>query len=113
MQSAFLTSKKEAMQRFIDSIVEANAWMKKNKAQTVTIMKKYFNAAAGAKGYEEAVDFYAGEALAALPYPKPELFAAAQETLGATNAAVKSIDVKTMVDESFVKSAADRGLDKK
>ncbi|TME25528.1 MAG: ABC transporter substrate-binding protein [Chloroflexi bacterium] len=113
VQSAFLTSKKEAMQRFIDSIVEANAWMKKNKAQTVTIMKKYFNAAAGAKGYEEAVDFYAGEALAALPYPKPELFAAAQETLGATNAAVKSIDVKTMVDESFVKSAADRGVDKR
>ena len=101
------------MQRFIDSIVEANAWMKKNKSQTVTIMKKYFQAKPDAKGYEEAIDFYTGEALAALPYPKPELFAAAQETLSATNAAVKNVDPKTIVDDSFVKSAADRGVDKR
>ena len=113
VQSSFLTTKREAMQRYIDSLVEAVAYMKKNKPQTVTIMKKYFNAPATAKGFEEAVDFYGSEALAALPYPKPELFAAAQETLGATNETVKKIDVKTIVDESFVKSAADRGLDKK
>ena len=113
VQSSFLTTKREAMQRYIDSLVEAVAYMKKNKAQTVTIMKKYFNAPATAKGFEEAVDFYGTEALAALPYPKPELFAAAQETLGASNDAVKKIDVKTIVDDSFVKSAADRGLDKK
>ena len=59
------------------------------------------------------IDFYTGEALAALPYPKPELFAAAQETLSATNAAVKNVDPKTIVDDSFVKSAADRGVDKR
>jgi len=76
-------------------------------------MKKYFNSPPTAKGFEEAVDFYSAEALAALPYPKPELFAAAQETLSATNEAVRKVDVKTIVDESFVKSAADRGLDKK
>jgi NitT/TauT family transport system substrate-binding protein len=113
VQSAFLTSKREAMQRFIDSIVEAVAWMKKNKSQTVTIMKKYFNAAPTAKGFEDGVDFYVGEVLATLPYPKPELWAAAQETLGLSNAAVKNIDVKTIVDESFVKNAADRGVDKR
>jgi NitT/TauT family transport system substrate-binding protein len=112
-QSSFISSKKEAMQRFVDSVVEAVAWMKKNKTQSVTIMKKYFQAKPDAKGYEEAIDFYVGEVLASLPYPKPELFAAAQETLGASNAAVKTIDVKTIVDESFVKSAADRGVDKR
>ncbi len=113
VQTPFISAKREAMQRWIDSLVEAVAYMKKNKAQTVTIMKKYFGADAVAKGYEEAVEFYANEALAALPYPKPEMFAAAQETLGASNPAVKTIDVKTFLDESFVKSAADRGLDKK
>jgi NitT/TauT family transport system substrate-binding protein len=113
VQTPFLSTKREAMQRWIDSLVEAVAYMKKNKAQTVTIMKKYFGADAAAKGYEEAVEFYGTEALAALPYPKPELFAAAQETLGASNPAVKGIDVKTIIDDSFVKSAADRGLDKK
>jgi len=113
VQSSFVSAKKEVMQRFIDSIVEANAWMRKNKPQTVTIMRKYFNAPPTQKGFEEAVDFYLAEALAALPYPKAELFAAAQETLAASNAAVKSVDVKTMIDESFVKSAADRGVDKR
>ena len=113
VQTPFISAKREAMQRYIDSLVEAVAYMKKNKAQTVTIMKKYFNADPAAKGFEEAVEFYGSEALAALPYPKPELFAAAQETLGASNQAVKSLDVKTMLDDSFVKSAADRALDKK
>src|SRR5919201_4817798 len=37
-QSSFLTSKRDAMQRWIDSIIEAVAYIKKNKAQTVTIM---------------------------------------------------------------------------
>jgi NitT/TauT family transport system substrate-binding protein len=113
VQSSFLTSKKEAMQRWIDSIVEAVAWMKKNKTQAAAIMRKYFQAAPTAKGFEEAIDFYVGEVLAPLPYPKPDLFATAQETLGASNAAVKSIDVKTIVDDSFVRSAADRGVDKR
>jgi len=113
VQTPFISAKREAMQRYIDSLVEAVAYMKKNKTQTVTIMKKYFQADPAAKGFEEAVEFYGSEALAALPYPKPELFAAAQETLGASNPAVKTLDVKTILDDSFVKSAADRGLDKK
>jgi len=112
-QASFIGANREAMQRFVDSQIEAVAWMKKNKAQAVTIMKKYYKAANDAKGFEEAVDFYLGEVFQALPYPKPELWADAQATLGASNAKVKAIDVKTIVDDSFVKSAADRGVDKR
>jgi NitT/TauT family transport system substrate-binding protein len=111
-QQTFIAAKPEAMQRFIDSQIEAVAYMKKNKAQTVAIMKKYYNAPNG-KGFEEAVDFYVGEVFPALPYPRPELFVDAQAVLGASNAKVKTIDVKTILDDSFVKSAADRGVDKR
>src|SRR5438445_736843 len=112
-QASFIGANREAMQRFVDSQIEAVAWMKKNKPQAVAIMKKYYKAANDAKGFEEAVDFYLGEVFQALPYPKPELWADAQATLGASNAKVKAIDVKTIVDDSFVKSAADRGVDKR
>ncbi|HEV8469640.1 MAG TPA: ABC transporter substrate-binding protein, partial [Candidatus Limnocylindria bacterium] len=50
VQTSVLSTKREAMQRWIDSLVEAVAYMKKNKAQTVAIMKKYFGADAAAKG---------------------------------------------------------------
>lgn len=112
-QASFIGANREAMQRFVDSQIEAVAWMRKNKAQAVSTMKKYYKAANDAKGFEEAVDFYLGEVFQALPYPKPELWADAQATLGASNAKVKAIDVKTIVDDSFVKSAADRGVDKR
>ena len=111
-QASFISANREAMQRFVDSQIEAVAWMKKNKPQAVTIMKKYYNNANG-KGFDEAVDFYLGEVFQALPYPKPELWMDAQATLGVSNAKVKAIDVKSIVDDSFVKSAADRGVDKR
>jgi NitT/TauT family transport system substrate-binding protein len=111
-QQSFIAAKREAMQRFIDSQIEAMAYMKKNRAQTVAIMKKYYNAPNG-KGFEQAVDFYVGEVFASLPYPKVELFADAYTTLAERNSKVKTVDLKTIVDESFVKSAADRGVDKR
>src|SRR5438876_611576 len=55
-QASFIGPNREAMPRFVDSQIEAVAWLKKNKAQAVAIMKKYYKAANDAKGFEEAVD---------------------------------------------------------
>ncbi len=108
-QAAYVTANKEAMQRFTDSIVEATAYQKKNRAATVAVLRKFFGNSAE-KGFEEAVDFYVGQVEPALPFPKPELWADAQAELSKTNPKVKDIDVKTLVDPSFVQSAADRGV---
>ena len=109
---AWVNANKPVVQRYIDAIVTAVARMKKDRPGTIDVMKKYFGATAD-RGYDEAYDFYLNEVTPALPFPKPELFVDAQATLAKTNAKVKDLDVKTILDASFVQSAADRGLDKK
>jgi NitT/TauT family transport system substrate-binding protein len=111
-QKAWVTANRSAMQRYVDSIVTSVARMKKDRAGTIDVLKKYFGATAD-RGYDEAYDFYLTQVTPALPFPKPELFADAQATLSKTNPKVKDLDVKTILDASFVQSAADRGLDKK
>jgi NitT/TauT family transport system substrate-binding protein len=111
-QKAWVTANQAVMQRYVDSIVTSIARMKKDRAGTIAVMKKYFGATAD-RGYDEAYDFYLTQVTPALPFPKPELFADAQTTLAKRNPKIKDLDVKTMLDASFVQSAADRGLDKK
>ncbi len=111
-QQSWISANKSVMQRYVDSIVTSIARMKKDKAGTIEVMKKYFGNTAD-RGYEEAYNFYLNEVTPALPFPKPELFVDVQTTLSKTNPKVKDVDVKTVVDASFVQSAADRGLDKK
>jgi NitT/TauT family transport system substrate-binding protein len=111
-QKAWVTANKDVLQRYVDSIVTSVARMKKDRPGTIDVMKKYFGATAD-RGYDEAYDFYLTEVTPALPFPKPELFVDAQATLSKTNPKVKDLDVKTILDATYVQSAADRGLDKK
>lgn len=111
-QTSWVTANRDTMQRFVDSTVEAIAYMRKNKAATVAIMRKYFGKSTE-KGFDEAVDFYLNEVFVALPFPRPELFVETQAELAKANDKVKAIDVKAVVDPSFVQSAADRGVDKR
>jgi NitT/TauT family transport system substrate-binding protein len=111
-QKSWVNANKAVMQRYVDSIVTSIARMKKDRPGTIDVLKKYFGATAD-RGYDEAYDFYLTEVTPALPFPKPELFVDVQATLSKTNAKVKDLDPKTIVDASFVQSAADRGLDKK
>jgi NitT/TauT family transport system substrate-binding protein len=109
---AWVNANKSLMQRYVDSLVTSVARMKKDKAGAIEVMKKYFGATAD-RGYDEAYDFYLNEVTPALPLPRVELFTDVKTTLSKTNAKVKDLDVATIVDASFVQSAADRGLDKK
>jgi len=109
---AWVNANKTLMQRYVDSMVMSVARMKKDKAGAIEVMKKYFGNTAD-RGYDEAYDFYLNEVTPALPFPRAELFTDVQATLARTNAKVKDLDVKTIIDASFVQSAADRGLDKK
>ena len=98
-------------QRYVDSLVQAIAYMKANKTFTVGVLKKYF------KSEDEAAmsatyDFFTTEVVAALPAPRPELFADAIAVLAAKNDKVKGFDAARIVDDSFVASAAKRGLDR-
>ena len=48
----------------------------------------------------------------ALPYPRPEQFADTVALLGPKNDKLAKIDVPSILDPSFVKSAEERGLAK-
>jgi NitT/TauT family transport system substrate-binding protein len=111
VQRSWAKDHRDIVQRYVDSMVQGIALARKDKAQSISAMKKYF------KSDEEqalgtAVDFFLKEVIPALPYPKVEQFAAAKAVLEKKNEKVRNFDVATLLDESFVKSAADRNLHK-
>jgi len=110
-QRAWVKGHQDIVQRYIDSIVQASALAKKDKAQAVGALKKYFKSEED-EALGKAADFFTKEVLPSLPSPQPEQFVDAKAVLGAKNEKVRNFDVASILDSSFVKSAADRKLDK-
>ncbi len=110
-QRAWVSSHREIAQRYVDSIVQASVRIKRDKAMTVRVLKQYFKSD-DEHAMSVAADFFAKEVLPTLPYPEPEQWAAAKAVLGGKSEKVRSFDVASMLDRSFVQSAADRGLGK-
>jgi NitT/TauT family transport system substrate-binding protein len=111
VQRAWAKDHRDIVQRYIDSIVQAVAIAKKDRAQTVSVFKKYFKSE-DEKELGQAADFFTKEVLPSLPYPQPEQFVDAKTVLGRKNEKVRNLDVASILDPSFVKSAATRKLDK-
>jgi ABC-type nitrate/sulfonate/bicarbonate transport system substrate-binding protein len=97
------------VQRYVDSIVQATAALRKDKAGAVAVYKKYLKDTDEAlvKTYDYAMELFPN-----LPYARADQMADSVRVLGANNDKVKNYDLGKMLDESFVKSAANRGLDK-
>ena len=111
VKRSYLTANKAVIQRYVDSIVQAIAKVKKDKAFSIGVYKKYL------KIDDEATlgrtwEYATTQLFPALPYPKLDQFNDITPELAKRNDKAKTYDVSKMLDESFVKSAADRGLDK-
>ena len=111
VKRSWLKAHHDLAQKYIDSIVEAIARMKKDKAFTVGVLKKYFNISDD-KAADTAYDFFTGEVTPSDPYPTVEQFNDAKSYLGQKNSKIGTVDISKLIDASLVKSAADRGLDK-
>ena len=110
VQRTYMTANRPVIQRYMDSLVQSVASLRKDKAGAIAVMKKQLQVndeTILARTYDYAMNLFPS-----LPYAKADQLADSVTVLGATNEKVKSYDVKKMLDESFVKSAADRGLDK-
>src|SRR5437899_3663089 len=107
----YLSANREVVQRYVDSLVLGIKKLKADRAFGIQTLKKYFKSD-DEKAMAATYDFYAVLVTATQPFAKPEMFADAQATLGATSDKVKGYDVTKMLDASFVQSAVDRGLDK-
>jgi len=104
---SYLASNRPQVQGYVDSIVEAIAREKTDRAFAISVLKKYLkkdDEAALAAAYE----FYSRDVLPSLPYPRPEQFADAQRVLGTQSKKVSYYQVSTLLDPSLVKSAEDR-----
>ncbi|HEX6511381.1 MAG TPA: ABC transporter substrate-binding protein [Chloroflexota bacterium] len=108
---AYLDGHRDVVQRMVDSLVEANARARADKAGTVSVLKKYYKSD-DSHAMEVAYDFWMNEVIPPLPFPKTEQFKDSQDDLARDNPAVKTVDVAKLLDTSFVQSAANRGLDK-
>jgi NitT/TauT family transport system substrate-binding protein len=105
----WISGHRDAVQAYVDSLVQGIARAKQDKAFTVGVLKKYFKSDDDT-AMGETWDFYTHEVFPDLPYPKPEQFAADVAESSKTNDKMRSIDLGKLLDASFVKSADDRGL---
>ena len=108
---AWVNANRPIVQSIVDAEVEATARAKKDKDFVLNILRKYDKLDDPAL-LEDAYNFYTFNVAPSLPYPKPEQFTDTIAQLGETNAHIKSVDLSKLLDDSFVKSAAERGLDK-
>jgi ABC-type nitrate/sulfonate/bicarbonate transport system substrate-binding protein len=108
VRKSWLANNKELMQRYVDSIVEGAARTKQDKAAAVAAYKKYTKVDSDEEA--QATYDYFQPIILAQPFPKPEQFADVAQVLGEVNPKVKGLDLSTVLDDSLVKSAVDRGI---
>jgi NitT/TauT family transport system substrate-binding protein len=106
---AFATANRAVVQRYVDSIVEAIAKARADRAGTIAALKKYLKSEDD-KGMQAAYDWYVGTVLKDPPTPTAAQLAGIQDVVSKFNEKVKTVDPAKIVDDSFVKSALDRGL---
>jgi len=109
---AFVSANREVTQRYVDSIVEAIAKEKKDRAFTLGVLKTYLKTT-DEKALNATYDHYVGTVIPSAPFVRADQFTDTIQTLGRTNEKVRTFDVSKILDESFVQSAMDRGVDKR
>ena len=111
VRKSWLQSRRDVMQRYVDSIVQAIARMKSDRALTEGVIKKELKTD-DADAVAETYKFSTEEIFPDYPHPTVEQLAESADILGAKDPAVKNLDLATVIDDSFVKSAEARGVAK-
>jgi NitT/TauT family transport system substrate-binding protein len=106
---AFIQSNRGTVQKFVDSLMEAAAREKSDKVFAEQVMSKYLKLDDKA-ALDAAYDFFALKMLPDVPDVRADQFKDSVEQLGKTNSKILSIDLNSVVDDSFVQDAAKRGL---
>ena len=97
------------MQKFVDSLMEAAAREKTDKEFTERVLAKYLKIDDKAV-LDATYDFFALKMVPNVPHVTAEQFKDTAELLGKANPAILNLDLTTIVDDSLVQDAANRGL---
>jgi NitT/TauT family transport system substrate-binding protein len=106
---SYVGANRAVVQRYVDSIVQGIAKARADRAGTIAALKKYLKTDDD-KGMQAAYDWYVGTVLKDPPLPTAAQLAAIQEVVAKFNDKVRTVDPAKIVDDSFVRSALDRGL---
>jgi NitT/TauT family transport system substrate-binding protein len=103
----YVSEHKDVMQKYVDSLVQANVAMKKDKAGTLPVMQKLLKVT-DQDALSETYDYYVTQIFPIYPEVTPEAWNYSRDELAKTNAAVKGLDVTKVIDNSFVKDSQSR-----
>jgi len=109
VQRSWASSHNGVVQRFIDSLVQASVRVRKDSAFTVKVLKKWEKSDDTA-AMQATASYYMREIVPALPYPRAVMFKDALAVLVTRNEAAKGYDLNKLLNQSYVKSADNRGL---
>lgn len=101
---SYIQSHSAIVQDVVDAVIDALKREKSDKAYAEDEMRKYMGVKSKAV-LDFTYDYYAGEVAPTIPMPEVSQLAAAQRSIGATNAKVLSVNVADMINQSFVKKA--------
>ena len=107
VQRSWLDGHRDVAQRYVDSLIEAIARNRSDKAFATQVIRKYLktdNERAASTTY----DFFVGQVTPQYPMSRPEQFQDALAQLSASNEKVRGFDVTSIFDTSLVQSAMDR-----
>jgi NitT/TauT family transport system substrate-binding protein len=105
VSAAYIETHRAIVQGVVDAVVEAIRREKTDRPYAESEMTAYLGVKDKAV-LDFTYDFYANEVVSSVPLPEIVQVEAAQKALGATNPKVKTVDLATMIDQSFVKTAA-------
>jgi len=106
---SYLAANRPVVQRYVDSIVQAIAKARADKAGTIAALKKYLKSDDD-KAMQAAYDWYVGTVLKDPPTPTTGQLAGIQDVVSKFNDKVKTVDLAKLVDDTLVKSSLARGL---
>ena len=110
VQKTAAASKKDVIQRYVDSLVQSIAALKKDKTGAVQTLSKYLKSDdldLMGQTYDFAIKLFP-----AIPQIEAAHLGDSVRVLGAKNDKIKTYDLSKLLDPSFMKSAQDRGVDK-
>ncbi len=112
VQRTYRNSNRDAIQRYVDALVEGIARMRRDRAFSIQTLRKYMKVD-DEQALNAAYEYGSKPELTpSLPYPRVEQYAETLAILGEKNEKLAKLDVAGVLDPSFVKSAEDRGLAK-
>jgi NitT/TauT family transport system substrate-binding protein len=111
VQRSYLQAHRDVLQRYIDALVQGIARMKKDKPFTIGVLQKYLKVD-DEQELSTTYDYATTNLFPSQPYVTTDQLNDTVQVLGKNNARVRSVDLNRMIDNSLVRSAVSRHLDK-